>query len=182
MSSAFHTWACEVLIGSSDPGEVTARLAAVHVAYIAVLLVTIVVPAPYGRYAAAKSLLSGLRFSTRWSWVIQEAPSFLISMTLMLQSWSALSVVQKTLLAAFLTHYFNRSFVFPFRLRGATTTPALPTVMAVGFCSMNGFFQGGNSIDLLHVSAPLRAIFALLNQEWSTLSSVGKMARKVTQI
>ena len=44
-----------------------------------------------------------------------------------------------------------RSFIFPFTLRGAATTPLLPTVTAVGFCSLNGFFQAHS---IVHDSNP----------------------------
>ena len=46
-----------------------ARLSAVYLAYLAIVLVAVVVPAPYGRYAEAKgvlSLLSGVRLNTRY--------------------------------------------------------------------------------------------------------------------
>ena len=44
-----------------------------------------------------------------------------------------------------------RSFVFPFTMRGASTTPLLPTVLAFGFCSLNGFFQAHS---IIHNDSP----------------------------
>ena len=66
MPSSFHSWVCETLIGSTDPGHVTARLVAALIAFIHLQVLTVVIPANYGRYADAKmSAISGIRFSTR---------------------------------------------------------------------------------------------------------------------
>ena len=40
--------------------------------------------------------------------MIQESPAFLIPFTVMVESWSGLTVAKTILLAAFLMHYFNR--------------------------------------------------------------------------
>ena len=155
---SFHSWVCETLIGSTDPGQVTKRLTTAFIAFILLQVFTIVMPANYGRYTDAKSAISEMRFSTRkvlchvfqkvyqrfnissssnlhsaltfsseeiitalhcnwyyenifrhrWSWVIQEAPAFLIPFTIMVESWSGLTVAKTILLAAFQMHYFNR--------------------------------------------------------------------------
>ena len=63
---SFHSWLCETLIGSTDPGQVTERLTTAFIAFIAIQVLTVVIPANYGRYADAKSAISGgMRFSTR---------------------------------------------------------------------------------------------------------------------
>ena len=36
-------------------------------------------------------------------------------------------------------------------MRGASTTPLLPTVLAFGFCSLNGFFQAHS---IIHNDSP----------------------------
>jgi len=151
--SSFHSWVCETLIGSADPEQVTARLTTAYIAFIHLQLLTVVMPANYGRYADVKSALTltGVRFSTRWSWVIQESPAFLVPLAIVIESWSTLTFAKSILLAAFMMHYFNRSFVFPFTMRGASTTPLLPTVLAFGFCSLNGFFQAHS---ILHGNHP----------------------------
>ena len=62
---SFHSWVCETLIGSTDPGQVTERLTTAFIAFILLQVLTIVIPANYGRYADAKSAISDMRFSTR---------------------------------------------------------------------------------------------------------------------
>ena len=52
-------------------------------------------------------------FRHRWSWVLQEAPAFLIPFTMLVESWSTLTVAKIILLAAFLVHYFNRLVELP---------------------------------------------------------------------
>ena len=129
--SSFHSWVCETLIGSADPEQVTARLTTAYIAFIHLQLLTVVMPANYGRYADVKSALTltGIRFSTRnvmmlqryltqgcnhlicfcrWSWVIQESPAFLVPLAIMIESWSTLTFAKSILMAAFMIHYFNR--------------------------------------------------------------------------
>ena len=61
-----HSWLCETLIGSTDPGQVTERLTTAFIAFISIQVLTVVIPANYGRYADSKSAISGgMRFSTR---------------------------------------------------------------------------------------------------------------------
>ena len=62
---SFHSWVCETLIGSTDPAQVTERLTTAFIAFILLQVLTIVIPANYGRYADAKGAFSEMRFSTR---------------------------------------------------------------------------------------------------------------------
>lgn len=190
--SSFHSWVCETLIGSADPEQVTARLTTAYIAFIHLQLLTVVMPANYGRYADVKSALTltGVRFSTRNVMMRQRYFQFYPKGELKILSCNShdllLQVVvgdpgipglpgsvgnhdrvveyayvrqehshgsiydpllQQVPIAKFIEMPFNepdctlRSFVFPFTLRGASTTPLLPTVLAFGFCSLNGFFQ-----------------------------------------
>ena len=183
--SSFHSWVCETLIGSADPEQVTARLTTAYIAFIHLQLLTVVMPANYGRYADVKSALTltGVRFSTRNVMMLQryltqyprvQSPALLLQVVVgdpgipglpgsvgnhdrvveyayVRQEHSHGSIydplLQQVPIAKFIEMPFNepdctlRSFVFPFTLRGASTTPLLPTVLAFGFCSLNGFFQ-----------------------------------------
>lgn len=51
-------------------------------------------------------------------------------------------MVNGILLAAFLAHYFNRTLIFPMRIRGGKPTPATVFLMALVFCLINGHLQG----------------------------------------
>lgn len=45
------------------------------------------------------------------------------------------------LVGLFLVHYIQRSFVFPFLIRGGKPTPAVLVLMAFVFCLGNGYMQ-----------------------------------------
>ena len=75
---------------------------------------------------------------------MQECPAFLVSAYL----WYYHGVpaltnnpVHRVLMLMFLWHYFYRSFIYPFYIRGQSS-PLLVIVMAIGFCNWNGYLQG----------------------------------------
>jgi hypothetical protein len=49
--------------------------------------------------------------------------------------------VNRVLVGLFLVHYIQRSFVFPFLIRGGKPTPAVLVLMAFVFCLGNGYMQ-----------------------------------------
>ncbi|XP_060110494.1 3-oxo-5-alpha-steroid 4-dehydrogenase 1 [Heteronotia binoei] len=96
---------------------------------------------PYGRYAAALHCGS---VPARPAWLLQEAPSFLLPLLLVLRSDGAQLPrwPNRILLALFLAHYAYRAFIFPFLIRGGKPTPIFTCVLAFAFCSCNGYLQG----------------------------------------
>ncbi|XP_077166843.1 3-oxo-5-alpha-steroid 4-dehydrogenase 1-like isoform X2 [Paroedura picta] len=98
-------------------------------------------PVPYGRYAEA---LGGGTVPARLAWVLQEAPSFLLPLLLVLRSEGAQLPrwPNRILLALFLAHYAYRAFIFPFLICGGKPTPIITCVLAFAFCSCNGYLQG----------------------------------------
>lgn len=85
----------------------------------------------------------GFEINNRLGWILMEAPVF-IAMTIL---W-ALSerTFQPTCLVLFLifqTHYFQRSFIFPFLLRGKSKMPLSIVAMGVVFNTLNALMQGG---------------------------------------
>ncbi|KAM9362512.1 3-oxo-5-alpha-steroid 4-dehydrogenase 2a [Symphorus nematophorus] len=99
---------------------------------------------PYGRYAPPTR---GRRCPARLAWFLQEVPSFVLPLLLLLQSEEPRAGPGRTLLlCTFILHYFHRSFVYAFLTRGRPVP--LPIVLyAAVFCSINGFLQGHH---LLH--------------------------------
>ncbi|XP_070605172.1 3-oxo-5-alpha-steroid 4-dehydrogenase 1 [Erythrolamprus reginae] len=97
--------------------------------------------APYGRYASASY---GYPLPGTLAWMVQEAPAFLFPVMLVLCSeGSRLSFwPNRFLLGLFLIHYFYRSFIFPFLIRGGKSIPFFVFVSAFIFCSYNGYLQG----------------------------------------
>lgn len=129
-------------------------MAALGVAAFAALLW---VEAPYGKYAGQAHWLYGPPVNGRLAWLLQEAPSFAVAAAMWRAAaaasggslWAAPNRVDlaavnanTVLLAMYLLHYFNRSFVYPLRLRGSKPTPLVIMLMALAFCMWNGWMQG----------------------------------------
>lgn len=76
---------------------------------------------------------------------MQELPSFAVPASMLASAYPrapSSSLANLALLAAFCTHYFNRTFIFPLRIRGGKPTPVSVFLMAFGFCVTNGWLQG----------------------------------------
>ncbi|XP_074844730.1 3-oxo-5-alpha-steroid 4-dehydrogenase 2 [Carettochelys insculpta] len=83
------------------------------------------------------------RMPSRRAWFLQELPSFLVpALLLALRSPPRLEPLACRLLGGmFCGHYFYRTFVYPYIMRGRPF-PLPLFVMATLFCSYNGFLQG----------------------------------------
>lgn len=107
--------------------------------------------APYGKYAEKSQWFFGFPMNGKLAWFLQECPCFLIAAGCW---WYALQDDAKTdpsiknelagiskrtvLLSMYLFHYFNRSFIYPLRIRGGKPTPFVIFLMALAFCVYNG--------------------------------------------
>ncbi|XP_028260074.1 3-oxo-5-alpha-steroid 4-dehydrogenase 2a [Parambassis ranga] len=101
----------------------------------------------YGRYAPAQCRCCPARVG----WFLQEAPSFLLPLLLLLfteerDTEPGHRTGRTLLLCTFMLHYFHRSFIFGFLTRGRPV-PLSIVVCAAIFCSLNGLLQGHH---LLH--------------------------------
>lgn len=101
------------------------------------------VQAPYGKYAdkASKLGMGWLQMNPKLAWLLQELPSFAIPAGFWATSsnpavWTVSP--QSILLACFLLHYLNRTFIYPLRIRGGKPTPFAVFAMAFFFCLWNG--------------------------------------------
>jgi len=72
---------------------------------LAVFVVVLIMPAPYGRYSSAS--WGGL-IDSRYAWFLQELPSLLVPVVLWLNSATATMLPNKLLLGAFIVHYVHR--------------------------------------------------------------------------
>ncbi|CAG9460921.1 unnamed protein product [Pedinophyceae sp. YPF-701] len=107
--------------------------------------------APYGRYHRGGW---GFAMNAKLAWVLQEVPSFLVPLLMSVHAvatWRAgagdtpaflRGGADTALYAAFMAHYFQRSLVFPFFIRGGKPTPFWIFVMSFVFCIWNGYIQG----------------------------------------
>lgn len=100
------------------------------------------VDAGYGKFYTKKW---GPSVDNRLGWVLMEAPAFVL-MLLLYILWevrdSQLSI-SFVFLLLFELHYFHRSFIFPFLLRGKSRMPLSIVFMGALFNSINAFMQAG---------------------------------------
>ncbi|XP_022530259.2 3-oxo-5-alpha-steroid 4-dehydrogenase 2a [Astyanax mexicanus] len=94
---------------------------------------------PYGRYVDLQH--PGVMVPAKAAWLIQELPSFLVPVLLMLTTESSTDLGRYILLWTFILHYFQRTFIYALLTKGRPC-PLYIVVSAVVFCSVNGFLQG----------------------------------------
>lgn len=104
------------------------------------------VDAGYGRFYNRKW---GKPINNKLGWIIMEAPVFVMMLVLWLISDRVTDVVRVFFLLFFQIHYFQRSFIFPFRLRGKSSMAISVVAMGVLFNLLNAIMQGG---WIFHVS------------------------------
>lgn len=105
------------------------------VTFVALLFVNV----PYGRYASTRY---GFPVNVKFAWFVQELPSFLVPLGLMLSSCARIThLPNQLLLVMYLCHYFQRSLIFPFLIRGGKSTPFISFALAFVFCIYNGYLQ-----------------------------------------
>jgi len=107
---------------------------------VVTFLLLLKITAPYGRHTKSNW---GLQISNNLGWVIMEAPVMILLMYFVLSHTENQNAVSWTLIAAFMFHYINRTFIFPFRLR--TKGKKMPVVIvaaAIIFNLVNGFSLG----------------------------------------
>lgn len=118
----------------------------INYVWILVALITLIVliafkiRAPYGRHANEKW---GSMIDNRWGWFLMELPAFLICPLLAIFGPSEKDSVEWLLIGLWSLHYFNRTIIFPLRLK--TTGKKMPIVIifsAVFFNGINGFLNG----------------------------------------
>eukprot|EP00808_Paulinella_micropora_P029859 g9094.t1 len=102
--------------------------------------------ATYGRYSDRSSFLSfGPPVAAKLAWAFQEAPSFLAPLYFWWRARAAGQAIgpeAALLLLGFMAHYFNRTCIYPFQIRGGKPTPFSLMMMAFFFTTWNGFMLG----------------------------------------
>jgi protein-S-isoprenylcysteine O-methyltransferase Ste14 len=95
--------------------------------------------APYGRHAREGW---GPEINRTLGWVIMEAPSALGFVFWYLVAPRPPSVTAWVFLGLWELHYVNRTFIFPFRMRGGQRRmPITVPLLAVGFNSVNAYLN-----------------------------------------
>ncbi|OCT77937.1 3-oxo-5-alpha-steroid 4-dehydrogenase 2 [Xenopus laevis] len=98
-------------------------------------------PAAYGKHVATGKKQNEFMVSARYGWFIQELPSFLVPVVVILYRQQCSSLGCKMLSFMFCGHYFHRTFIYSAFTRGRPS-PLRIVLMAVVFCTYNGFLQG----------------------------------------
>ncbi|MCT4624622.1 MAG: DUF1295 domain-containing protein [Schleiferiaceae bacterium] len=114
--------------------------------WIAVALVTFLslvftkIRAPYGRHTAKGW---GPMISNKWGWFWMELPAFLVFPLLAIFGPREKDVLSWILIGMWTFHYFNRTLIFPFRLKTkGKKMPLTIPLSAIFFNGMNGFLNG----------------------------------------
>jgi 3-oxo-5-alpha-steroid 4-dehydrogenase 1 len=98
------------------------------------------ITAPYGRHTTNRW---GSLISNRWGWLIMELPVLIVLGIFVLPVINTLTVASLIMIGLFSFHYFNRVFIFPFRIHTkGKKMPVIIMLSAVFFNSMNGFSFG----------------------------------------
>lgn len=85
----------------------------------------------------------GPTLPNRIGWILMEAPVFVVMLILWLLSDRVTEAAPIVMLAIFELHYFQRSFIFPFLLRGKSPMPIAIVLMGMIFNVLNALMQGG---------------------------------------
>jgi len=129
------------LFRAKNDSEMFSQMVWISFLYTLTVLVSMLFfPAPYGRYSSNKF---GFMLPGRISWIIQECPSCVVPIVLLFTTSSTCwqSPVNKILIVCYISHYINRSIIYPLTTRGAKPSPFGPFISAVIFCVFNGFMQ-----------------------------------------
>ncbi len=107
---------------------------------VIVFLVLMKIAAPYGRHTSEKW---GPAISNQLGWAVMEFTVLAVLAIFIIPNIQSLSIVSYIMIALFCLHYFNRTFIFPFRIHTkGKKMPLLIVCSAVFFNIMNGFSLG----------------------------------------
>ena len=102
--------------------------------------------AGYGYLSTSKW---GPKIGNKTAWVIMEAPAFIFLLYYTLRFAASgietgnSRIVLYIMAGLFLLHYFQRSFIFPFLMRGRSTMPVAIMLMGLTFNTLNAYLIGG---------------------------------------
>ena len=93
----------------------------------------------------------GVFYNKKWGpaipnkigWILMESPVFIVMLILWFLSERNTNIVCLIFLILFEIHYFQRSFIFPFLIRGKSVMPLSVIIMGVVFNVLNAIMQGG---------------------------------------
>jgi len=84
----------------------------------------------------------GITISNKWAWMIMEAPVFITMCWFWVMSPRKWDLVPFIFFLLFQIHYLQRSFIFPWLIKGKSRMPVLIMLMGIVFNLANAFIQG----------------------------------------
>ncbi len=115
-------------------------LAVMAAVAVVVFVALFFVDAGYGKFINPKF---GPTIPNRIGWFLMEFPVFLAMTILWVLSGDMWEVMPLVFFLIFQTHYFQRSLVFPFIIRGNGRMPISIMLMGATFNTLNALMQGG---------------------------------------
>jgi len=116
------------------------------IVYIWIAMAVVIFPfvlritAPYGRHTTRQW---GPLISNRIGWILMESPALLLFAGLFLFGSNVHTLVTWMFFTVWMTHYINRTVIFPLRLRTkGKKMPLSIVLMAFSFNLVNGFING----------------------------------------
>ena len=94
-------------------------------------------------YGMFRTSAWGFSINNKLAWVLMEAPVFFVMLGLWLHSGTGSSVPVFLFFLLFQLHYLQRSFVFPFLMKGKSRMPVAIMAMGIVFNVLNGLMQAG---------------------------------------
>lgn len=98
------------------------------------------IDAGYGKFYNKKW---GPSLNNKLGWVLMESPVFIAMLVLWTLCDRKDSICRLIFLIIFELHYFQRSFIFPFLIKGKSRMPISIILMGVIFNTLNALMQGG---------------------------------------
>ena len=123
-----------------NPEEFNTVLSVMALSAVVVFLCLLKVEAGYG---VAYTKKWGPAVNNKLGWILMEAPVFFAMLWLWLSSDRRGDTVLVVMALLFLFHYFQRSFVFPFLIKGKSVMPLSVILMGVTFNTLNAYMIGG---------------------------------------
>ncbi len=98
------------------------------------------IAAPYGRHASAKW---GPQIDNHYGWFFMEFPALIVMVFFLIKNFSLSVPAFTIMIGLFCVHYFNRTFIFPFRLHTkGKKMPVLIMASGIFFNLCNTFLLG----------------------------------------
>ena len=85
----------------------------------------------------------GFAIPNKIGWILMESPVFIAMILLCVLSERDTNLVCLIFLILFEIHYFQRSFIFPFLIRGKSVMPLSVILMGMVFNTLNALMQSG---------------------------------------